>query len=407
MQQATAGIEPVLADINFGIDPLPGFHDVIAALRDAGHRVVPVRYIDDIAWLILRYDDVAAAYRDEEGLPAAPAYRRHSMPVQGKTLLSMDGEEHRINRLLVSRTFHPQAIERLGNTLLIPLANAIIDTLPAGQPFDLVELFAHRYPFRVIARMLGIPVADEGRLLKWLDGLFSYPWDPDGALKAAAEVDAYLAPIIHERRAEPADDLISSLATAEAEGQRLDDGEILAFIKLLYPAGADTTYLAIGSMMYEVLRAPGVARRLIDEPSLRSQTVEESLRMHGTVCLQPRYTEREVSVAGVTIPANSWILYGNGPANHDPAVFADPERFDVGRCPRKLMTFGAGPHFCLGSHLARAELLVSLSLLLDRLCGLRIVDADPVAITSAVLRGPRHMTVQFDELAPACEVRSG
>jgi len=398
-------IRPVLPNRNFGTDPLPDFHEIISELRNAGHRVVPVRYIEGIAWLIIRHGDVDNAYRNERELPAAQAYRRHAEPVQGKTLLAMEGEEHRINRLLVARAFHPPAVRSLAESLLAPLANSLIDAFAGRRQLDLVAEYTYRYPFQVISRMLGIPVADEAQLLGWIDGLFMYPWNPEAALQAKHEIDAYLRPIIRQRRSQPADDLISALAQAEAEGRRLSDEQILAFIKLLYPAGADTTYLSIGSLMFEVLRDPQLKEALRADPARRAQAVEESLRMHGTVCLQPRYTEQAVVIGGVAIPADSWLLFGNSPANHDPAVFADPERFDLDRQQRKLMTFGAGPHFCLGAHLARAEMTVSLSLLLDRLPGLRIVDVDTARPSGAVLRGPRLMQIAYDEVRPACEPR--
>lgn len=391
----------MVPDIDFGTAPLPDFYDYIDQWRQAGERVVPVNYNGDIAWVILRYEDVQAAYRDDDNLPAAAAYQRHSEPAQGKTLLAMSGEEHRINRLLVAKAFHPQAIEALTPKLLIPLANELVDELADCRDFDLVEGFTLRYPFKVISRMLGIPVVDEQQLHAWLQGLFLYPWDPDAALASKAAITDYLAPIVAARRRQPEDDVISTLVQTEAEGRRLDDEAIYSFIRLLYPAGSDTTYLALGSLMAEVLKRPSLPERLCQHPEERAAVVEEALRFHGTVCLQPRYTERAVEIGGVQIPAHSWLLYGNGPANHDPAVYPDPEDFDATRCPRKLMTFGAGPHFCLGSHLARTELRVALALLLDRMPSLRLADAEKVTISSAVLRGPRALAVHCDSCLPA------
>jgi len=404
-EAARAGIAPLYPEIDFAVDEVPDFHARMARLRDAGHRVVPLRYLGELAWAILRYDDVAAAYADDEYLPAAPAYRRHSEPVQGRTLLAMEGNEHRVNRLLVSKSFHPPAIRKLAERLLLPLANEIVDTLEPGREFDLVEHYTHRYPFSVITRMLGIPVDDHERLVSWVDGLFAFPWDPDAARRASRDFTDYLAPLVAERRREPADDMISMLASAEAEGQRLGDEEIFSFIRLLFPAGADTTYLSIGSLMLTVLGDAALTRRLLTEPEQRVWAVEESLRLNGTIGLQVRFTERDVTIAGVAIPANSWLLYGNAPANHDPAMFADGERFDLDRRPAKLLTFGKGVHFCLGSHLARAEMQVSLCVLLDRLEGLRLADSGNSRITSAVLRGPRRLAVAFERLLPPSAVR--
>ena len=404
-EAARAGVAPLYPEIDFAVDAVPDFHARMARLRDAGHRVVPLRYLGEIAWAILRYEDVAAAYADDDYLPAAPAYRRHSEPVQGRTLLAMEGNEHRVNRLLVSRSFHPPAIRRLAESLLVPLANEIVDSLEPGREFDLVERYTHRYPFSVITRMLGIPVDDHDRLVAWVEGLFSFPWDPELARRASRDFTDYLAPLVAERRRKPAGDVISMLTSAEAEGQRLSDEQIFSFIRLLFPAGADTTYLSIGSLMLTVLGDATLTRRLLAEPDQRVWAVEESLRLNGTIGLQVRYTERPVTIAGTAIPANSWLLYGNAPANHDPAVFPEGERFDLDRHPTKLLTFGKGVHFCLGSHLARAEMQVSLSVLLDRLEGLRLADPANTRITSAVLRGPRSLRVVFDRLLPAERVQ--
>ena len=397
----------MLPDVDFALADLPDFHQRMAALRDAGHRVVPVKYLGGIAWLILRYDDVAAAYSDNANLPASPAYQRHSMPVQGKTLLCMEGDEHRVNRLLVAKAFQPGAIRRLAESLLLPLANELLDEMSGPGEIDLVASYTHRYPFSVITRMLGLPTKDHRRLVGWVDGLFSYPWDPEAALGSSRDFTDYLAPLVRERRDEPSADLISMLATAEEEGQRLSDEEIFSFIRLLFPAGADTTYLSIGSMMLSVLSDPKLMQRLLDEPDQRVWAVEESLRLNGTIGLQPRYTEQAVTIAGVAIPADSVLLYGNSPANHDPAVFAEPDHFDLDRHPSRMLTFGKGVHFCLGSHLARAEMQISLNVLLDRLDGLRLVDPENAQITQSILRGPRALHVAFDRVLPVERVRGG
>jgi len=400
-------IEPVFPEIDFALDEVPDFHRRMAALREAGQRVVPVKYLGEIAWIVLRYDDVAGAYSDDVKLPAAPAYQRHSMPVQGKTLLCMEGDEHRVNRLLVAKAFQPTEIRRLTQSLLLPLANEIVDELHGPAEIDLVAEYTHRYPFSVITRLLGLPLEDHRQLVAWVDGLFAYPWDPEGALRASRDFTDYLAPLVRERRDKPSDDLISMLASAEAEGQRLSDEEIFSFIRLLFPAGADTTYLSIGSMMLSVLSDSKLMQRLQDDPDQRAWAVEESLRLNGTIGLQPRYTEKAVTIAGVAIPADSVLLYGNASANHDPEVFADPDRFDLERRSSRMLTFGKGVHFCLGSHLARAEMQISLGVLLDRLEGLSLVDPEHTQITQAILRGPRALRVAFDKVLPAGSVRGG
>ena len=395
-------IEPIRPDVNFGLDPLENLYDVIAELRDAGHRVVPVNYIGGIAWLILRYDDVDAAFADEANLPAAPAYERHSVPAQGRTLLAMQGEEHRINRALVSGPFQPGAIRRLASSLLVPVANRLIDALPTSGTVDLVPAYTHAYPFTVISELVGIPANDRDDFMRLILLLFRYPWEPERALEARGLVTDYLQRLLDRRRQEPGDDIISLLAHAEVEGRRLEDEEIFSFIRLLYPAGAETTYLTMGSMLAEILSDRDLHAELLADPDKRPAAVEEALRKHGATTLQPRYIERAATIGGVDIPAESWVLYGIGPAGHDPAVFPDPEAFRLDRGPNHHIAFGKGPHFCLGSHLAREELRISLSLLLDRLSGLRLADgAASVAPTGAVLRGVLSLPVTYDAILPA------
>jgi cytochrome P450 len=359
-----------------------------------------VRYIGGTAWLLSRHEDVYSAYRDSEHFPSSASYTRIAMPTMGRTIQCMEGDEHRIKRALVSGAFLPGVVRKQTEQLLRPLAHQLIDGFAGRSELDLVEAYCHRYPLQVITRLLGIPADDEQQLIEWIHGLFLYPWDPEGALKAKAAITDYLLPIVRSRRAQPQDDVISQLAAAEVEGHRLDDEDILAFVRLLFPAGADTTYLTLGTMMNAVLGEAGVAERLRADPALIPAAVEESLRLFGTVCLLPRYTETGFSLDGVQIPPNSTVLFGTGPADRDPAVYPDPHRFDIERQPRHLVTFGGGPHFCLGTHLARAELCVSLELLLKRLPGLRLRDGMADA-TSAVLRGVRQLPVRFDAVLPA------
>ncbi|HEY7995615.1 MAG TPA: cytochrome P450 [Steroidobacteraceae bacterium] len=393
-------MDHVLPDIDFGRDALPQLEAQLAALIAAGERVVPVRYLGGTAWLILRHEDVGRAFRDPRQFPAAAANLRYSLPVQGRTLLCMEGEEHRIHRALVADAFQPRAVQALLGAVLRPLAHELIDGFGARRELDLVAAYCHRYPLRVIARLLGIPAADEEQLFAWVRGLFDYPFNPQAALTARDEVNAFLLPLIHARRRAPRADLISRLASAQVEAHSLSDEDILSFVKLLFPAGADTTYLTMGSMMNAVLGDEALRARLLREPALIADAVEESVRLYGAVGLLPRYTESGARVGGVDIPPDSWVLFGVRSAGRDAAQYADPERFELTRHAQRLVSFGGMPHFCLGVHLAKAELATSLELLLARLPGLRLAQG-PMPQSSAVLRGVRRLPVAFDALLPA------
>ncbi len=390
----------VLPEVDFGTDELPDLEVQLAALRAKGGRAVPVRYLGGTAWLILRHEDVGRAFRDPVHFPAAAANLRYSLPVQGKTLLCMEGEEHRIHRALVAAAFQPQVVREHVGSLLRPLAHELIDAFGGRRELDLVAEYCHRYPLRVIARLLGIPAVNEAQLFAWVRGLFDYPFHPESALKARDEVDAFLLPLIETRRAAAREDLISRLASSQVEGHRLTNEDILSFVKLLFPAGADTTYLTLGSLMNAVLSDAALLARVRADPALIPGVVEEAVRLYGAVGLLPRYTETGATIGGDTIPPHSWVLFGVRSANRDVSQYADPERFDPERHAQRQVTFGGMPHFCLGVHLAKAELAVSLELLLARLPGLRLTSG-PMPQTQAVLRGVRHLPVAFDAVLPA------
>lgn len=393
-------MSPVMPEVDFGTDPLEDLYDRIAALRERGERVVPVRYIGETAWLVLRYDDVTRTFADEKQLPAAAAYEKTGMPAMGRILMAMRGEQHRINRALAGGALLPGAIRRAAEKLLVPIANGLIDAFGDRRQLDLVECYTERYPFNVISGLLGVPVADEARINGWLARLIRLQWDREAALAARAELDAYLKPILAQRRREPGEDLISQLVTAEIDGRQLDEEEILSFLRLLYPAGAETTFLTMSALMLEVLSDRRLYDRLLAHPEDRPKAVEEALRKHAPATLLPRFAETAVTIGDIEIPAGSMILLGSGAANHDPDIFADPERFSLDRGPNPHATFGRGPHFCLGSHLAREELRISLSLLLERLPGLRLAEAARIRPTGTVVRGIRTLPVAFDALLP-------
>jgi len=393
-------VAPAMPEVDFGTDPLEDLYERIAVLRDQGHRVVPVRYIGDVAWLVLRYPDVAEIFADEKRLPAAAAYERTGMPAMGRILMAMRGEQHRVNRALAGGSMLPGAIRRAAERLLVPLANALIDGFADRRSLDLVAAYTQRYPFNVISNLLGIPAADEARITGWLSQIIRLQWDRERALEARAALDAYLIPILDARRSDPGEDMISGLVTAEIEGRRLSEEEILSFLRLLYPAGAETTFLAMSALFYEVLADRALYDRLMARPEDRAAAVEEALRKHAPATLLPRFAESAVTVAGIEIPAGSMILVGAGAANHDPEIFPEPECFSLDRGTTQPATFGRGPHFCLGSHLAREELRISLSLLLDRLPGLRLATDEPVRITGTVVRGIRSLPVAFDAVLP-------
>jgi cytochrome P450 len=393
--------DPIVADVDFGTDPLEDLYERFAALRQAGHRIVPVRYIGEIAWLVLGYDEVMRTFADEGTLPAADAYERTAMPAMGRILMAMRGQQHRFNRMLAGSALLPGAIRRASEFLLVPVANDLIDAFGDRRTLDLVTSYCRPYPFRIISRLLGVPVSDEAQLLDWLDRLIRLQWDEKGAMEARAQFDSYMKPLIAKRRNDPGEDLISQLVIAELEGRHLDEEEILAFLRLLYPAGAGTTFLSMGALLYAVLSDRELYETLMAHPERRAAAVEEALRKEPPAGLLPRFATKPVTIAGVNVPAGSMILLATGAANRDHSIFPDPEKFSLEREQAQHATFGRGPHFCLGSHLAREELKVSFTLLLERLAGLRLAEEGIIPSSGTVVRGIARLPVAFDALLPA------
>lgn len=381
-----------MPDVDFSRAELPDLHQVLAALRAQG-PVVRVMHHGAPCWLITRFAELREAFADEEHFPSEAAYRVHSEPSMGRTIQTMSGDMHRRYRGLVSNAFFPRPVRGYVESIIEPEARRWLDGI-AGKPrVDMVAAFSRPFPFSVITRMLGIPVHDEGLFLEWALKLIDYPWDPEGALRARAGFDAYMLPLIAERRRDPGEDMVSLLATVEVEGQRLEDEEIMSFFRLLFPAGSDTTYKNLGSLLAYVLAEPALRERAMGTDADREAIVQEGLRIEPPTSLLPRRCVRERELGGQRIRAGDWILFGITAANNDPAVFPEPQRFDPDRKGKNL-AFGHGEHFCLGSHLARRELEVALKAVFTQYPGMRLAPGERVEIVSAVLRGPRALWVE-------------
>ncbi|PLW82277.1 cytochrome P450 [Kineobactrum sediminis] len=384
-------VSPLMPGIDFAYDELPDLHERLDELRAIG-PVVPVTYHGETVWLITRYRELKQAFSDEEHFASKAAYTVHSEPSMGKTLQTMSGQQHRINRMLVSKPFFPKQVRHAVESLIAPIADELLNRLSDREEVDLVEAFTRPYPFTVITRMLGIPVNDEDKLLEWALKLIDYPWDPQGALRARSEFADYMQPIVEERRVRPGDDVISLLATAEFEGQRLGDEEIYSFLRLLFPAGSDTTYKVAGSLFYAILSDPTVRAQATESDSAREAIVQEALRWQPPTALLPRCCSKDTELAGIPIKQGDWILFGISAAHRDPEVFEDPHHFNPSRTEKNL-AFGHGEHFCLGSHLARCELETAIERLFARFPKLRLCPDRPVRFSGGVLRGTPELWV--------------
>ena len=387
-------------DADYAVETLPDLHGRLHALRERAPAAW-VRCFGRPAVMFTSYALVNAAFKDEETFPSAAFYGNTVTDVLGRNLQCMYGDEHKRNRALASPAFRQRLMPGLVGPLLRPVANELIDRFEPRGEADLVAEFTKKYPFKIILRLLGLPQASEQQVTTWALGMLDIQQNHEFAVRCSHEFTAFVDPILQQRRDDPADDLISTLATTEVDGDRLTDDEIMNFVKLLFPAGADTTYLGLGNTLFALLSHPEQWQQVVADPEGEARwAAEEGLRWNAPVALLPRHNPNEVVWNDVAIPADTPLLFAIAAANRDPAVFTDPDRFDIDRRPAATLTFGFGTHFCLGAHLARAELEICLQVLAERLPRLRLADdAGDVEITSSfaqLLRGPNRLPVRFD-----------
>lgn len=395
-------MSPDLTTIDFGVDSLSGaeLHEVLSTLRES-QRVAPVRFHGGDAVLFTRFEDVHEAFRDDQKFPGGDFYEMAIEPVVGRTFISMNGREHDLHRKLATPAFRSKAVSRFDEESLVPLANEVVDAFADWGHADLVAELTTVLPFAAITRKLGVPRRADQQMRAWADLMLSYPSNPDGAVGAANEFSVSLGPLLEERREKPGEDLLSDLAATELGGERLSDDEICATIRLLFAVGATTTSHAMANMLWTLLERPELLDRARQEESLRAGIVHELLRWEGPLPTLPRLASKDARFAGTNIPAGTIMLFGLASANRDPRIFEDPDTFDPDRAPGDILTFGFGPKFCPGSHLARRELLTALTVVLERLPGLRLSDPSPQGKSDSeprggVLRHPEALHCAWD-----------
>jgi cytochrome P450 len=318
-------------------------------------------------------------------------------PYMGRTMLAMDGDEHRAHRDLVARAFRASAIERWADEVIAPSVHALLDGIAPRGKADLVPELTARFPVQVIAAILGVPVDDYDLFQHWADDITLGPRNPARSRAASKAMTEYLAPIVEERRRRPQDDLLSDLVTAEVDGHRLDDDHLYGFLRLLLPAGAETTYRMLGNCLAALLTHPDVLAEVTADRALLPGIVEETLRWETSVTMTNRETTRPVELAGCPIPKGAVMLVLTGSANRDDDVYDDADEWNPHRPAHPHLAFGTGRHQCLGMHLARLELRIALDAVLDRLPGLRCDPAfPPPEIRGLPFRSPAALPVLFD-----------
>ncbi len=315
----------------------------------------------------------------------------------GDLILGMNGPAHRQYRNLVAHAFRASALERWDNDFVVPLIHRLIDGFQADGKADLVTQVTSKYPVQVICAIVGVPLEDFEQFHQWAEEINTGPFDHERGMAASRNMRAYLEPIVEARRIEPRDDLITDLVTAEIDGEKLTEEKIYGFLRLLLPAGAETTFRTMGNSLTAMLTRPDVLARVFADRSLVPEVIEETLRWETSVPMVSRISTKDSEVGGVTIPGGCPVSVLVGAADRDEHRFEDGEEWKLGRRAQTHLAFGTGPHQCLGMHLARLELRTGLNVILDRLPNLRLDPSQPAPeIEGYAFRGPTSIPVLFD-----------
>ncbi len=319
-----------------------------------------------------------------------------------RSILCMEGEEHRRLRSLVSRAFTPRATAGMDETIH-SVINELTDAVESEGYCEFVEQIARPYPIPVICALLGAPRADWKQFAGWAEDIFkivsfdvNLAEEEPAVLKAWDEFNAYVDDMIADRRKQLTNDLLSELIRAEVDGDRLNAQEVsmLAFSILL--AGTDTTRTQLGASMQVLCEHPDQMAVLRDHPEFAMNAVEETMRHSPSMCSTLRSVTEDVTVGECTFPAGTFILVNTYAANRDPAIYDDPTRFDVTRDdPPPILTFGGGAHYCLGANLARRELSEALRILAHRMLNPRLVGPVPWRPLLG-MSGPTSLPIEFD-----------
>lgn len=318
--------------------------------------------------------------------------------VWGRNIIGMDGAEHRRHRGLISQAFTRRSLDRWQETAIQPAVHGLIDRFEHNGSADLYREFTLLFPVYIITEMMGLPYQDIECFNTWAGETVGAFYDMERALEASRNLEAYLSPLIEERRGGDGEDLITLLANAELDGSRLETIEIVSFLRLLLPAGGETTARSTASMLLGLLQNPDQLDALVEGRSLLPQAIEEGLRWEPPLMSINRIAIEDFELGGVDIARGSVVEVSIGAANRDHTRWEDPGTFNIFREKKPHIAFAWGAHACLGAHLARAEMAAALTALFDRVPGLRL-DPDTgheARVQGIGLRAPNKVPVIFD-----------
>jgi cholest-4-en-3-one 26-monooxygenase len=380
-------------------------HAYLAHLR----RNDPVHWQDEPGgpgfWAVMKYDDCVTVNRDYDRFSSAA---HGTMPFelgeeeeaqQSLMMLNMDPPIHTRYRRLVNKGFTPRMVRDL-EASIHRSTDAILDEVVEKGEADFVTQISAELPLQVIAELLGVPQEDRHKMFEWSNRMVGnedseYQADADLALASAMELYAYAAELFAKKRIDPHADLMSALTSVEIEGERLGDMELELFFLMLTVAGNETTRNLMSGAMHAFFQHPDQWQRLREDRSLLPTAVDEMLRFVSPVMNFRRTAMVDLTMSGTDIKAGDKVVFFHASANRDENVFDSPDAFDIARDPNPHIAFGGGgPHFCLGTNLARMEIRVMFEHLLDRVPDIR-EDGEVQRLQSQFINGVKHLPVAF------------
>ena len=349
------------------------------------------------SWILVNYRDVDMVLRDHRRFGNVA---RDFGYLPYISMLDLDPPEHTRIRGLVAHGFTPRSVAAL-EPRIQQTVDRLLDDLAGRERFDLIRDFAFPLPVIVIAEMLGVLPGDREQFNEWsnvvaltVDPLLN-PDQVRQVRQTVEEMFAYFEKVATDRREQPRDDLVSALANAEEDGERLSREDLLINLVLVLAAGNETTRNLIGNGSLALLRNPAEMQRLRDNPGLLDSAIDELLRYDSPVQLDGRIARERVEIGGKRIAAGQRVICLLGAANRDPEVFPNPGVLDIGRTAANHVAFGRGIHYCLGSPLARLEARVAFTALLRRFKSLRL-GAEPRYRNQVTLRGLEELWVEVE-----------
>jgi cytochrome P450 len=393
-------------------EDLDRWHATAAAIR----RECPVVLVEPPGlppfWAVTRHAHVVEVERQPDRFwntkyvvldPSGGVERLRASGADLKTLVHMDGEEHRGYRAVTNDWFKPQNIRRLFETRINELSRTFVDRMAAlGDECDFATDVALYYPLRVIMSILGVPEQDEPLMLELTQGVFGAE-DPElggpdaqaTMAKALSDLATYFQAVTLDRRARPTEDLASTIANGTIGGEPVGDLQTISYYAIVATAGHDTTSSSLAGGLEALIRHPDQLRDLQRDPRLIDNAVDEIIRWVTPVRHFMRYAQEDYVLGGTPIRAGERVLLSYLSANHDEQVFPEPFSFDIRRRnANDHLAFGIGVHFCLGAHLARMELRAFLRELLPRLESIELT-AQPTYASTTFVGGPKHVPIRY------------